>query len=593
MGPGDENKSTGKGLLDAIGSNFNLNDIASIVLKLDDAASAMLKQFGQGQAMSDVLRRTMAESVTDVRRLGGDIEDVLRTQQEASESLGRNIILSAQASKDLYATMRVTGQDVSKIVGGMADVGISSFNATTEMKKVVDVARESGVNAQAVSSKVLDNMQALNKYNFAGGVEGLAKMAAQATALRIDMGQTLAFAEKVFDPEGAIEVAAAMQRLGVSQSELLDPLKLMDLSQNDPAELQNQIAQMSKQFVQLGKDGHFEIMPGAKRQLREISQAMGISYDQLTKMALGGADLDKKLKEIKFPESIATESQKKLIANMAEMGDGGEYKIKVENPETGEIVTKALKDLNEKDVTNLEKMANTAPKTMEQLAKEQLSTSVTMAADIKTLADRTGLGFAASATSGKALDLAKATTGSLSALPSENLSVSNIAKGIDATTGKVSNLLHDYSNNLITNGEAISQATGLLKSFGNFMSDEFTSSFKNLQKEADKLDKQFPIFGDALGSFKRAGQEIGVLPPSTGQSPNSNNNNSSTPSSNAQSSNSEVTHTLNINVNSNNPNIDTKQVVDWFNNTDVKQKVITTVSEVYGNAIGSPIPKKK
>ena len=431
MGPGDNEQSSGDGLLGAIGSNFDLSKIAQIVVQLDNAASLMLKQFGQAQSMSSIIRRTMAETVTDVRRLGGDIDDIIRTQSEASEALGRNVLLSSKTSKDLFATMSVTGQSVKEIVGGMADAGISSSKATNEMLKVVNIARESGVNAQAVSGEVLKNMNALNKYNFAGGVEGLAKMASQAAGLRINMKDSLDFAERVFDPEGAIKMAAAMQRLGVSQSALLDPLKMMDLSQNDPAELQNQIAQMSKQFVQLGKDGHFEIMPGAKRQLREIAKEMEIPYDTLTKMALGGAELDKKLKEIKLPEGIANEQQMKMIANMAEMDEGGNYTIKIEDPKTGEIITKGLSELSAKDVTNLETIANRAPKTMEEYAKEQLSTSVSMAADIASLADRTGTGVAAAATTTKGLALGRATTASLAALPSENLSTANIAKVID------------------------------------------------------------------------------------------------------------------------------------------------------------------
>jgi hypothetical protein len=359
---------------------------------------------------------SMAESVTSVRKLGGDIVDVLKIQQEASKELGRNVVLTEETTKDLYATMKVTGQETSKIVGGMADVGISAGKATNEMLKVVNIARESGVNAQAVSGKVLENMNALNKYNFAGGVEGLAKMAAQATAVRIDMSQTLGFAEKVFNPEGAIEVAAAMQRLGVSQSSLLDPLKLMDLSQNDPAELQNQIAEMSKQFVQLGKDGHFEIMPGAKRQLREISSAMGIGYDQLTKMALGSADLDKKMKEISFPS--ATEDQKKMIANMAEMGTGGEYKVKFTDSE-GKSQEKSVSELSKDDVAAIEKMANTAPKSMEDLAKEQLSATKDVAAAINSLGDRTGLGLAATKTVGQGLKGGKAIAEAVKEIPGE------------------------------------------------------------------------------------------------------------------------------------------------------------------------------
>ena len=113
-------------------------------------------------------------------------------------------------------------------------------------------------------------MNYMNQFTFQGGVEGLAKMAAQAVSLRINMDSTLNLANRLFDPENAIETAAAMQRLGATQSDLLDPLRLMDLAQNDPTELQNQIAEMSKQFVQLNKDGNFEIMPGARRQLMEF-----------------------------------------------------------------------------------------------------------------------------------------------------------------------------------------------------------------------------------------------------------------------------------------------------------------------------------
>jgi hypothetical protein len=587
MGPGDNEQSSGDGLLGAIGSNFDLSKIAQIVVQLDNAASLMLKQFGQAQSMSSIIRRTMAETVTDVRRLGGDIDDIIRTQSEASEALGRNVLLSSKTSKDLFATMSVTGQSVKEIVGGMADAGISSSKATNEMLKVVNIARESGVNAQAVSGEVLKNMNALNKYNFAGGVEGLSKMASQAAGLRINMKDSLDFAERVFDPEGAIKMAAAMQRLGVSQSALLDPLKLMDLSQNDPAELQNQIAQMSKQFVQLGKDGHFEIMPGAKRQLREIAKEMEIPYDTLTKMALGGAELDKKLKEIKLPEGIANEQQMKMIANMAEMDEGGNYTIKIEDPKTGEIITKGLSELSAKDVTNLETIANRAPKTMEEYAKEQLSTSVSMAADIASLADRTGTGVAAASTTTKGLALGRATTASLAALPSENLSTKNIAKGIDSTMGKVSDILHNYSNNLISNGEAISQTSDLLKGFGSFMSDEFMTSFKNLKTEADKLDKQFPVIGDMLGSFKRLGREVGVLPPSSGSAPSSGGgttNGGGTNNTQASNTTSTVNVNHNLNLNLTNPGtIDAKQLISMFNDTAVAQAMGTATREIFNN----------
>ena len=561
-----EGTSTGgiKGLGEALGSNFDPIAIAKVVLTLDNAASEMLKKFGQGQAMSDLLRGSMAEAVTSVRKLGGDIADVLATQKEASEKLGRNIVLSETTTKDLYATMKVTGVAVGEIVTGMANAGIGAGKATSEMLKVVNIARESGVNAQAVSGAVIKNMEALNKYNFAGGVEGLAKMAAQATALRVDMSATLGFAEKVFNPEGAIEVAAAMQRLGVSQSSLLDPLKLMDLSQNDPAELQNQIAQMSKQFVQLGKDGHFEIMPGAKRQLREISSAMGMSYNDLTKMALGSADLDKKMKEISFPS--ATEDQKKMIANMAEMGAGGTYEIKTAAGET-----KDVSKLTGPEIEALEKMANTAPPTMEELAKQQLSATQSITAAINSLADRTGLGAARSQTAGGILKGTRAVATAASEIPGEGLSAKNIAQGIDSTVDSLKTAIAKY----VETGEKTDVLGNIMSSFGGFVKKELMESFSNVQVQADKLSAEFPMATDTIKAFNQ--MMAGTLPPTT----NSTIPRGTVGTSTSQVSNQKSTMDVNLNVkvDSNSPNIDAKQMEQIFTNPALMEKLTVSVRD--------------
>lgn len=575
--PGEPTRGLGK----AIESNFNPETIAKVVLTLDKASSEMLKSFGRGQEMADILRISMSNSVTEVRKLGGDIADVLATQKAASEALGRNVILSEKTTKDLYATFKVTGVEVGKIVTGMADVGISSVRATNEMLKVVNIARESGANAQAVSAKVIDNMNALNKYNFAGGVEGLAKMAAQATSLRIDMSQTLGFAEKVFNPEGAIEVAAAMQRLGVSQSALLDPLKLMDLSQNDPAELQNQIAQMSKQFVQLGKDGNFEIMPGAKRQLREISTAMGIPYDQLTKMALGGADLDKKLKEITFPS--ATEDQKKMIANMAEMGEGGTYEIK-----TAAGDTKKVSDLTPEEIKALEKMANAKPESMEDLAKQQLSATQSIAAAINSLGDRTGLGLASSKTAGGILKGTRAVATAGSEIMGEGLSAKNIGKGIDKAADTLTGAIAEYANT----GKISANLGTIMSDFGSFISKEMKESFSNVKAQADKLDKEFPLFGDIARAAQVATGT--ALPrnatsniPTGGVGTNSMNGTQSSTQKSTVDVN--VNHTINITAPA---GIDTKTLQNALNEPDVKQQIVKMYQDTVSDTIGRPIPSK-
>ena len=100
----DASGQKGKDILDSFGeallSNFSTAAVGKVVAELDKGASTLLKQFGMGQEMAQTLRATMAEAVTDVRTLGGDIADVIKTQQDASKALQRNVILSAEVNKD-------------------------------------------------------------------------------------------------------------------------------------------------------------------------------------------------------------------------------------------------------------------------------------------------------------------------------------------------------------------------------------------------------------------------------------------------------------------------------------------------------------
>jgi|688.fasta_scaffold58565_4 hypothetical protein len=465
-------------LVTAVGTNIDPGRIKEIMFEVDEGAHQVLKTFGQGREMIQGLKQSMTGAVDAVKLLGGGWSDILNIQDGISRDLNRNIVLSKDSYESLYATSEVAGVSAQNMVTSFKDAGISAYHASSEMGKVVNIAREIGVNAQDVSSKVLNNMDALNKYNFEGGVQGLAKMAAQASMLRIEMSQTLSFAEKVFDPEGAIETAAALQRLGVAQSDLLDPLRLMDLSQNDPAELQNQIVQMTQQFVKLNDAGNFEIMKGSKRQLREIAQAMNIPYETLTKMALGSAELEDKMKKIRFPPLTLDENQKTLIANMAEMKDGT-YKIEV----GGE--TKSVSELNEKDLDLLKKVGE--PKTMEELAKDQLTTLEDIAAGINFLADKGGYVAAGSKLGTAALETGRKAGRVIPRVVPKDLSISNLTKGLNEKTKEINTVITGLGNNTMSVSTAIGSLGKILTDGGKFIEDNINKTFGNLSKEVSNV----------------------------------------------------------------------------------------------------------
>jgi hypothetical protein len=343
------------------------------------------------------------------------------------------------------------------------------------MQKVVDVARESGVNVGKVATMVTSNISELNKYNFQGGVEGLAKMAAQATNLRIDMKDINTFASTVFKPEGAIEMAAALQRLGVAQSDLLDPLRLMDLSANDPTELQNQIVQMTSQFTKMNDAGKFEIMPGAKRQMMEIASAMNIPYDTLTKMALGSADLNEKMKQIKFPKDAVSDEDKQMIANLSELKDG--KAVVTFNKSTGEQVTKEVSELSGTEISILKQ--GEVQLSMEQLAKKQLSTIDDLNFQVKSIADRGKYAIAGAKTSDELLSLERKIIEKVSDSVPKSASIPSLQYNYDRLMG------------------------GLVTSVSELTKGEFGKSFKSAAGSVSLLSKGFTTFvNEAIPNVK-------------------------------------------------------------------------------------------
>lgn len=355
---------------------FNIDTILAQMNEVDAAASKLSKQFGTGRENILNLNKSLTDSITQVTLLGGEFSDIAGIQEAISKDLGKNVTANAETVTSLFRTSEVVGQTTSTMVKNFKDVGIAADNIEKSMKGVVDQSRALGVNVQAVSKQVLDNMTSLNRVNFEGGVQGMAKMAAQAVSLRVSMKDSLDLAEKMFNPEQAIEMAAAMQRLGVAQGDLLDPLRLMELGQNDPAELQNQIAEMTKQFVQMGKDGNFEIMPGAKLRLQEIGKELQIPYQTLVNMGISGKELEDKMSKIKFTSDF-NEEQQKFMASIAQMS-GGEYKLKIDGEEFG--MDEAMEEFR-RSPEKLSELMN--PKSMEDLAKEQLTTLKVISSNIK------------------------------------------------------------------------------------------------------------------------------------------------------------------------------------------------------------------
>lgn len=484
-------------ITEVLESNLMPNKILQGMAEIDVKVMSVVKSFGLGRESAEGIRKSIIASRDGVFALGGSLDDIVKTQQQASEALGRNVVLGAEEQKNLYATSKVTGQEVKTVVSSLKDVGISASQASETMFNVVKAANQVGVSAQKTSEMVLKNTSLLNQFNFKDGVEGMARMAAQAISLRVDMTETMKVAQQAFNPEGAIKMAASLQRLGVTQSELLDPLSLMNLAENDPAELQNQIAEMSKQFVHLNEKGQFEILPGAKRQMMEIEKALGLSQGTLSKMALSSAELEEKLKRVQFPEFM-TEDQKKMLANVSEMKDG---KVMIEvNGEKMEL-SKAIKGKSKEEIDAL--IDATKPKSMEELAKSQLDVLQDINIGISLLKGKVPTALAGTKAGDAALrGLVKLERESLAALDKAAFGgqgTFELSKTLDKNTVELAKEIDKLIKGETTMTDVLSKIPDAIK-----------KSFPNFQTDMENVKNKYPILKEVtLSNVDEIAKKIG------------------------------------------------------------------------------------
>ena len=336
--------------------------------ELANLNASMAGTLGQTQKAIAGLRQEAAIAYPTIVGLGGSFSDVQTIQEGIAKQLGTNVITLGETVSGLYAGAKAVGLSSSE-VGGLVEafqsVGIQTDYIKDNMQSTVNIARSIGVNTNAVFKNVENNLSTINKYGFQGGVEGLARMSAQAAGLRINMSEIFGFAEKVFNPEGAVEMVSAFQRMGVAAGDLADPFRLMYLASEDTEELQKQVVKMTEKFTYFDeKSKEFKVFPNAKRDLREISNQTGIGYEELVKMSTAGQKMNMLAKDFKI--GGLDEESKQFIANVATYSkEKGGFTVKVKGEQ------KLVSTLNTKDLEELK--AAQAPVSLEDLAKEQLN----------------------------------------------------------------------------------------------------------------------------------------------------------------------------------------------------------------------------
>jgi len=446
---GDENESVGgvsEGLKGKVSdvkqiveSNSTMSGIMKEVRQTEESYSRIAVQMGVGRESAEGIKKAMTDAYSEVAKVGGTVEDIEEMHKGLIEATGRNILVNTEFQKDLSATSLLAQTNVSSLIKGFVDAGYNLKNVNSEMNKVFNVARSMGVSLKGVSDTVLNNLSKMDEHNFQGGIEGLAKMAATSATLRVDMGTIMGVVDKAFDPDGAIKMASAFQRLGVTQSELLDPLKLMNMSMNDPEQFTKSIGEMGKSLTELDEKGNVRIAPGSIRKMKQLANEMGISTGELAKMSKAAREADEKMKKISFPSNLGiSDEDRQTLLNVSQMEDGV---VKINVNGKMQDLNKVLQDIGgDKEKLN-ELLEANKPKTTEDLLKESNTYQKNMDNSLNALRGKTGKAIASSKTTEKLLDAESSLVQGVANTFDKALNISSIRDGFDKNVGGITDAL--------------------------------------------------------------------------------------------------------------------------------------------------------
>tara|TARA_R110002051_G_scaffold280554_1_gene342157 strand:+ start:1657 stop:3939 length:2283 start_codon:yes stop_codon:yes gene_type:complete len=315
-----------------------------------DIRKSIIKDLGMQGDLQKVVSENMMEASIEAARFGIDSKDMITVLASLSETVGRNLSISDETMTRLAVFSNVTGlmaHGAARMMDGFDTMGLSIDAAIDKGLEMRSVAVSMGVNVGKFMETVSSNMNVINSYNFQGGVKGFAKMVAQAQKLGISMQNTVSLADKVMDPEGAIDLAAQLQVIGGAVGDLADPFKMMYMATNDLEGLQDAMVSAGEQALVFNdQTGEFGIPPTEIRRMKAMAEQLPISYDELVmaskrlakeKAAISQMDLGL------FGTGEEEEQLQSFIAGMAQF-ENGQYVVDVKNDQD-EINTVALEDL--------------------------------------------------------------------------------------------------------------------------------------------------------------------------------------------------------------------------------------------------------
>lgn len=373
--------------------------IISDTSRLQDIVYEMTRTtMGQTKVIGDMLTDQMAQLWYETSNYGLTLEDNLALLESMNTIMKVNTFLSNEQAVNMGLLAKnagITQEEMAGMVEGFDAIGIGTEEAISNISEMQRMARQYGLNVGEFMKGISSNIKTMSAYNFKDGAAGLAKMVAKAQALRIDMQNSVQFAEKLLSPEMAIETAASFQMIGGEVGELTDAFSLLNMAQNDVGGIQEAVLKAAETLVTVNRDtGDFEIVGGNLYKLRDMAEATGIGFQELSEMAIKSSKRTEKL-DILGNLGKYDEDTQELIANLSNIDSNGRVTISLpDEDKKGQMKLYDATMLGQEELKKLRDIQSTKNLSDREIAEEQMSASraLAMAVDEKSRAIRVVMG---------------------------------------------------------------------------------------------------------------------------------------------------------------------------------------------------------
>lgn len=303
-----------------------IDDLTKPYQKVDAAASKYAKTVGMTKAGMDSLAKTSLNNVASKLASTYNIStaELLEAQANYIKASGRNIRLD-DADQENMAAMHKMGGNGNELAALYDNFGVSMEETADHVGKMFSDASKQGLSFEKYSDNVAKNIKIAQNYTFKNGLKGLESMAKKATAMKMDMQQVAALADKVSTVEGAIDVSSQLQVLGGPFAQLADPLGMLNEGLNDMEGLQDRLIKMVGGLGSFDKEtGEVKVSSFNKQRIKAASQAMGVDYGTIMESVNAQARRGEISKQIAASEVASgfNDDMKELIMNSGTIKDG-------------------------------------------------------------------------------------------------------------------------------------------------------------------------------------------------------------------------------------------------------------------------------